>query len=360
MSRVALVHDWLVNFAGAERLLKAVHDLFPGPVHTLLHDEKKISLWEEVQTSFLQRLPFARSCYRYFLPLFPRAIEQFDLSEYDLILSSSHAVAKNVLTHSKQLHICYCHTPMRYAWDLYHEYMRGLKGLKAWYASKTLHHLRTWDAASSARVDHFVANSQYVAKRIEKTYRRAAKVIYPPVATNRFVVGPKEDFYLTVSRLVPYKKVDLLVRAFSKLDRKLVVVGSGPEMANIKKNAGKNVEILGEVSEEAVAGLMSKASAFLFAADEDFGLSPVEAQAAGTPVIAYGKGGVLETVVENQTGLFFRQQDVESIIDAIQRFEKREFCSLEIRQHALQFDETRFKNEFQQFVKEKLDEFYCS
>jgi len=360
MSRVALVHDWLLNFAGAERLLKAVHDLFPGPVHTLLHDEKKIPIWKEVQTSFLQSLPFARSCHRYFLPLFPKAIEQFDLSNYDLILSSSHAVAKNVLTHSKQLHICYCHTPMRYAWDLYHEYMRELKGLKAWYARKVLHHVRTWDAASSARVDHFVANSQYVAKRIEKTYRRAAKVIYPPVVTSRFNLGRKEDYYLTVSRLVPYKKVDLLVRAFSKLDRKLIVVGSGPEMTNIKAIAGKNVEILGEVSEEKVAELMSKARAFLFAADEDFGLSPVEAQAAGTPVIAYGKGGVLETVIEHRTGLFFHQQDVESIIDAIHRFEQAEFCSMEIRQHALKFDEVRFKNEFQQYVKEKLDEFYCS
>jgi glycosyltransferase involved in cell wall biosynthesis len=360
MPQVALVHDWLVNFAGAERLLKSMYDLFPGQIHTLVHDPKKTPIWKDVKTSFLQGIPFARFCYRYFLPLFPRAIEGFDLSGYDLVLSSSHAVAKNVLTHSKQLHICYCHTPMRYAWDLYHEYMKDLRGLQAWYARRVLHHLRNWDAASSARVDHFVANSKYIAKRIEKTYRRAAKVIYPPVATSRFSLGCKEDFYLTVSRLVPYKKVDLLVRAFSRIDRKLVVIGSGPEMSRVKAVASKNIEILGEVSEELVAELMSKAKGFLFAADEDFGLSPVEAQAAGTPVIAYRKGGVLETVVENQTGLFFEQQTEESIVNAIHRFEKCEFSSEEIRKHAMKFDEARFKNEFEQFVKEKFNEFHCT
>jgi glycosyltransferase involved in cell wall biosynthesis len=361
MQRIALVHDWLLSSAGAERFLKAVHDLFPGPIHTLLHDKKAMPIGAEVKTSWLQKLPFSHSCYRYLLPLFPRAIEQFDLADYDLILSSSHAVAKNVLSHSSQLHICYCHTPMRYAWDLYHEYMKDLRGLQAWYARRVLHRIRTWDAASSARVDHFLANSHYVAKRIEKIYRRPAKVIYPPVATDRFSLSRKEDFYLTVSRLVPYKKVDLLVRAFSHLNRKLVVVGKGPEMSRIKAVAGKNVEILEEASDPIVAELMSKAKAFLFAAEEDFGLAPVEAQAAGTPVIAYGKGGVLETVVEGQTGLFFQHQEEKAIVDAVKRFEQIEFCSESIRQHALKFDESRFKSEFQQFVKEKLDEFfYCS
>lgn len=361
--RVALVHDWLVHEAGAERLLKAIHDLFPGPLHTLIHDRKKMPLWKDVQTSFLQKWPFVTSYYRYLLPLFPKAIEQFDLSGYDLILSSSHAVAKNVLTHAGQLHICYCHTPMRYAWDLYHDYMETLKGIKRRYAKHVLHHLRNWDTASHTRVDHFVANSSYVARRIRKVYRRDVKVIYPPVAVDRFSLRPKEDFYLIVSRQVPYKKVDLLAKAFSQLPgRKLVIVGDGPEAARIKANAGKNVEILGEIEDAQVANLMAKARAFLFAADEDFGLAPVEAQASGTPVIAFGKGGVLETVIENKTGLFFQEQTVAAIVDAVHRFEKieRRFSAETIRQHALRFSEERFKDEFNRFVKEKLDEFHRS
>jgi glycosyltransferase involved in cell wall biosynthesis len=360
MRKIAHVHDWLVNFTGAERFLAAAHEVFPAPIHTLVHDKKKITMWEEVHTSFLQNLPFSLSHYRYFLPLFKSAIEEFNLSDYDLILSSSHAVAKNVLVNADQLHICYCHTPMRYAWDLYHDYMKELKGLKKWYASRALHNIRTWDAVGSARVDYFLANSEFVAKRVEKIYRREAKVIYPPVKINRFYLSPKEDYYLSVSRLVPYKKVDLIVRTFATLDRKLVVVGDGPEMKKIKSIATKNVEILGAVPDEMVAQLMSKARALIFEACEDFGLVPVEAQASGTPVIAFGKGGALESVVEDLTGIFFLEQTVESLRDAIRRFEKKSFSSETIREHSLKFDEPKFKQEFGQFVREKYDEFYIS
>lgn len=359
--KTALVHDWLVTHAGAEKALKAIHDLFPGPVHTLVSNGKIAKEWPDVHTSFLQKIPFAATFFRNFLPLFPLAIEQFDLRRFDLILSSSHAVAKGVLTHAHQLHICYCHTPMRYAWDLYHEYLKATKGLKRFYIKSVLHRLRTWDSLSSLRVDHFIANSKHVAKRIKKTYNRDAVVIYPPVATHRFSLSEKCDFYLTVSRLVPYKRVDLLVEAFAHMPQKrLLVVGAGPELASIKKKAGKNVELLGPLSDKETSQLMSSARAFLFASEEDFGITPVEAQIAGTPVIAYGRGGVLETVIEHKTGLFFEEQTVSSIIEAVIHFEKNQdaFCPEIIRSHGLGFNEERFKKEYQSYIHEKLKEFY--
>ncbi len=354
--KTALIHDWLITEGGAEKFLKVLHDLFPSPIYTLIHDKKWN--WPEVHTSFLQKFPFSSRLYKNFLPLFPLAIEQFDLRGYDLVLSSSHAVAKGVLTHPDQLHICYCHTPMRYAWDLYYEYMQTISGFKRLCAKAVLHRLRTWDSASCSRVDHFLANSQYVARRIKRHYHREATVIYPPVDIERFSLMPKEDFYLSVSRLVPYKKTDLLVEAFSHMPkRRLVVIGEGPEMTNIKKKAGPNVEILGRLSDQEIADYMGRARALLFAAEEDFGRTPVEAQAAGTPVIAFGQGGVLETVVEGKTGLFFGEQTVASILDAVERFEKRDFVPEVIRSHAGFFSEERFKKEYDAFVRDKLEEF---
>ncbi len=296
---------------------------------------------------------------------FPIAIEQFDLSEYDIIISSSHAVAKGVLTNSNQLHICYCHTPLRYAWDLYHGYLSGAglsKGIKGIIARLILHYIRVWDVTTSNRVDYFIANSKYIARRIKKVYGRDSIVIYPPVDVDKFdVYTQKENYYLTASRMVSYKKIDLIVEAFSKIpDRKLVVIGDGPDFDKIKNKAGKNIVFLGYQTFEVLKDYMQRAKAFVFAAEEDFGIVPVEAQACGTPVIAYGKGGSLETVIDGKTGIFFKEQTVESLLEAIKRFEQKEdsFDTIEIRKNAERFSKERFMREFKTFVEEKIKEFY--
>lgn len=364
--KTALVHDWLVGIGGGEKALQAVATLYPGKIYTLVKQPRRLKTTffenQEIETSFLQKIPFSPSLYRYLLPLFPLAIEQFDLSEYDLVLSSSHAVAKGVLTHPRQLHICYCYTPMRYAWDLYHCYLKEIHGLKKIMAKWTLHRLRNWDVASSHRVDHFIADSYYIAARIKKYYRRESAVIYPPVATHQFSINPKKDsYYFTYSRMVPYKKMDLLVEAFSQLsDKKLIVIGDGPEFDKIKKKAAKNVELLGYQSDTVIKDYLSKAKAFLYAAEEDFGIVIVEAQAAGIPVIAYGKGGALETVIADKTGLFFSEQTPHSIIEAIKEFEGKQdiFDPQVIKRHAETFSQQRFDREFRAFVKEKLEEFF--
>ena len=362
----ALVHDWLVGIGGGERVLEAIYELYPSPIYTLVHNAQKMKGTsfenKEIHTSLIQRLPKAQTAHRYYLPLYPLAIEQFDLSQYELVISSSHAVAKGVLTHSEQLHLCYCHTPMRYAWDLYHDHMATLGPLKRFIAKPTLHYLRQWDLASSSRVDQFVANSHYVARRIKKTYGRdVAKVIYPPVATHQFSIGKKESFYVTASRLVPYKRIDLIVEAFSHLpDKKLVVIGDGPEMKKIKAKASKNVEILGYQPDEVVRDYFSRARAFIYAAPEEFGIILIEAQASGTPVIALGQGAARETIIENQTGLFFPEATVGSLIEAIKAFERNEnyFDSKKIKSHAETFNEERFEREFKQFIDEELEKYY--
>lgn len=355
--KTAIIHDWLVSMGGAEKVLQAILELYPSPVYTLVHDETMFTD-QGITTSFLQKIPGSKKYYRNFLPLFPLAIEQFDLRSYDLILSSSHAVAKGVLTNPGQLHICYCHTPMRYAWDLYHSYLVDVKGLKGKFAKWILHYLRNWDVGSLNRVDHFIANSHYVARRIKKIYGKEATVIYPPIATNLLKLQEKkENFYLTVSRLVPYKRIDLIVEAFSHLpDKRLVVIGDGPEMEKIKFKAKQNVEILGQQSDDIVRDLFGKAKGFISAADEDFGISTVEAQAAGTPVIAFGKGGSLETVTE-KTGIFFKEQTSASLIEAIVDFEKIEFNPLTIRAHAEEFSQEKFNSKFKAFVEEKWESF---
>jgi len=369
--RIVLVHDWLTTIAGAEKVLEAVYELYPSPIYTLIKDEKKLkdSVFENAKiiTSFIQKLPFSKTKYRNYLLFFPLAIEQFDLSEYDVVISSSHAVAKGVLTNSNQLHICYCHTPMRYAWDLYHHYLKESKldrGIKGLFAKLILHYIRLWDISTLNRVDYFIANSKYVAKRIKKIYGRDSIVIYPPVDTDKFeIYTKKENFYLTACRLVPYKKVDIIVRAFKNMpDRKLIVIGDGPDIKKIKAIArkSKNIEILGYQSFENLKYYMQRAKAFIFAAEEDFGIIPVEAQACGTPVIAYGKGGVTETVIEKQTGLFFYKQTPEVIMEIIRKFEKIEdrFDPYIIRRNAERFSKQRFKKEFKTFVDKKIKEFF--
>lgn len=365
----ALIHDWFSSFGGAEKCIVSLTDIWHDfDIYSLIDflsekDREIILKGKYSQTSFVQNLPKAKQKYRNYLPLFPLAIEQFDLSEYDLILSSSHCVAKGVLTHSNQLHISYVHTPVRYAWDLYFKYLdeSGLnKGLKGILARYFLHKLRVWDLSTINRVDHYIANSQYIANRIQKVYGKKADVIYPPVDVEKFqLLDTKEDFYLTASRLVPYKKIDLIVETFSKTDKKLIVVGAGPEMDKIKSKAGKNIEILGYQEDNVLIDLMRRAKAFVFAAEEDFGIIPVEAQACGTPVICLNKGGTRETVINQQTGLYFDKQNVESLLSAINQFEKTQdqFNPETIRKNALKFSKLRFEQEIKQYIETKYQLF---
>ncbi|SMG26303.1 glycosyltransferase family 4 protein [Paraburkholderia susongensis] len=332
--RVAIVHDWLVAPGGAEKVLEQIIECFPDAdlfsLVDFLEDRRPLG-GKPVTTSFIQRLPFARRRYRGYLPLMPLAVEQFDLSSYDLIITSSYAVAKGVLVGPDQTHVSYVHSPMRYAWDLQHQYLREanlLRGPKSWAARAMLHYLRGWDAHSANSVDRLIANSEFVARRVMKTYRRDAAVIPPPVDVHEFeLCTQKEDFYLTASRMVPYKRIDLIVETFNATPhRKLVVIGDGPQMASIRAKAGPNVMILGYQPFEVLKDYLQRARAFVFAAEEDFGIVPLEAQACGTPVIAFGKGGALETVVPvgeaQPTGVFFARQTVVSMLDAINRFER--------------------------------------
>nr|WP_314234210.1 glycosyltransferase family 4 protein [uncultured Campylobacter sp.] len=365
----ALIHDWFSTYAGAEKCVESFTDIWDDfEIYSLIDflkgtDRDKILKGKRAHTSFIQKLPFAKDKYRNYLPLFPLAIEEFDLSGYDVVLSSSHAVAKGVLTHSNQLHIAYVHTPIRYAWDLYHQYLResGLdRGLKGMLAKYFLHKIRLWDASTANRVDHYVANSRYIARRIKKTYGKPSDVIYPPVNVDKFTLREtKEEFYLTASRMVPYKKIDLIVEAFSQTDKKLLVIGDGPDMAKIKSKAGKNVELLGFADDETMADLMGRAKAFVFAAEEDFGITPVEAQACGTPVICFGRGGARETVRDGESGLYFMEQNAKELLAAVAKFEQNydKFEPIKIRENSLKFSRARFEAEIKSYVEKKYEEF---
>lgn len=355
--KTTYVQDWLAGgFAGSEKVLAEMLATRSAPVYTLVHkpeDFKGTPLEQaEVHTSAIQHWPKGVSHYRTYLPFMPYQIEQFDLTAYDTIVSSSHAVAKGVLVGAGQLHISYVHSPIRYAWDLYQQYLREANlnsGVKATLARLALHYIRLWDHSTANRVDVFLANSEYVARRIWRTYRRPARVLYPPVDVQRFDhTRPREDFYLTMSRFVPYKKIDLIVETFTRLGKPLVVIGDGPDFEKVKALAGPNVQLVGRQPDEVVADYMARCKAFVFAADEDFGIVPVEAQAAGAPVIAYGKGGSLETVVPDRTGIFFGQQNVESLSRAVGLFESRagQFDAAVIRRQAEKFRPERFRAEF--------------
>ncbi len=368
-ARIGIVHDWLPVYAGAERVLGEMLSACPDSdlyslIDFLSPDQRAFLGGKSVRTSFIQRLPFAKRKYRYYLPLAPYAIEQFDLTGYDIVVSSSYVVAKGVLTTSDQLHISYVHSPVRYAWDLHFQYLRDgnlERGATGHLARAILHYLRLFDAVSANRVDVFVANSQNVARRIWKTYRRKAEVIYPPVDTEAFSLCPdKENYYVTMSRLVPYKRVDLIVEAFAQMpDKELVVIGDGPEFKAIAARATPNVTMLGYQPFEAVRHYLRRAKAFVFAAEEDFGIVPVEAQACGTPVIAFGKGGALETVVPDETGLFFAEQTVENLKEAVYRFESRNryFDPEHIRSNAERFSKERFRQAFSRLIESKYEEF---
>jgi glycosyltransferase involved in cell wall biosynthesis len=367
--KTALIHEWLSTIGGSEKSLEAIYEVFPSPIYTLVADKNKLKSTSfkeaEIRTSFIQKLPFAKRKYRSYLGLFPLAVEQFDLSDYDVILSSSHCAAKGVLTRGDQLHICYCYSPMRYAWDLYHNYLTQAnlsRGLKSLIARKILHKMRIWDVISSNRVNYFIAISHHIAKRIKKIYNRESVVIYPPVDIGRFEVqSEKENFYVTASRLVPYKMISLIVKAFAQMpDKKLVVIGDGPEFMKIKQYAANNIEIMGYQPFTVLKDYLGRAKAFVFAAEEDFGILPVEAQACGTPVIAYGKGGALETIIPGKSGLFFNRQDEESLIDAVGKFETLEgrFHPHSIRKSIEKFSRDRFKKEIRIFVADKTSHFF--
>lgn len=371
--RIVIVHDWLTVYAGAERVLEQMLVCYPEAdlfslVDFIPPDKRRFIQNKPVTTSFIQHLPFSRTNYRQYLPLMPLAVEQFDLSGYDLVLSSSHAVAKGVLTGPDQLHLCMCYSPIRYAWDLQHQYLResGLThGMKGWLAKWILHRIRIWDARTVNGVDHFMAISNFIARRIQKVYRRDSTIIYPPVDIHTFEMRVnKEDFYLTASRMVPYKRIDLIVEAFNAMpERRLVVIGDGPEFAKIKSKAGPNIELLGYQSFEILRGHMQRAKAFIFAAEEDFGIAPLEAQACGTPVIAFGKGGAKETIrgleCEEPTGVFFQTQTALAIQQALHLFElnRGRITPDACRVNAMRFSPERFRLEFRDFVEHAWNDF---
>lgn len=374
----ALVHDWFTVYAGAEKCVESFTNIwddfdFFSLIDFLSHDDRQTMLKGKYSTtSFIQKLPKSKDKYRNYLPLFPFAVEQLDLSEYELILSSSHAVAKGVLTRPDQLHICYIYSPIRYAWDLYFQYLNesGLdKGMKGLLAKYFLHKIRMWDVSTSNRPDHYVAISKYIANRVSKIYGKHADVIYPPVDTDEFTPGDStDDYYITFSRMVPYKKIDLIVEAFSQTDKKLIVIGDGPDFNKVKAKAGKNVELLSHQPRETIIELTKKAKAFIFAAEEDFGIAPIEAQACGVPVIAFGKGGALETirgigcheqVGAETSGVFFDQQTVKSMLAALEHFEKNQdrFDKVAVRNNALRFSRCNFETQIKDYVDAKYSEF---
>lgn len=369
--KVAVVHDWLPLLAGAEKVLEQIIRIYPNAdIYTLFDflddDQRKVFGKAKIKPSYLNRWPGARKHYRKLLPFCPQAIEDFDLAEYDLVISSSHAVAKGVITGAEQLHISYVHSPTRYAWDLMHHYLResGMnKGIKGMIAKRILHKFRIWDTRTANGVDHFIANSDYIRKRIWKVYRRDAEVIYPPVDISTFIFkAEKDDFFLTASRMVPYKQMDLIAAAFAGMPNlKLKIIGDGPDMAKIKDIAktAPNIEIMGFQPTEVLRDHMQRARAFVFAAEEDFGIIPLEAQACGTPVIAYGAGGALETVIGYEqdpkyaTGLFFEKQSLNSLRGAVEHFDRisRDIKPENCRTHAEKFAPEVFRKK----LKDKID-----
>jgi glycosyltransferase involved in cell wall biosynthesis len=350
--RVALVHDWLTGMRGGEKCLEVFCELFPdAPIFTLVHRPGRVSPAIEqhrIVTSFLERLPGARTRYQRYLPLFPAAIERFDLRGYDLVLSSSHAVAKGVVVHPGTAHVCYCHTPMRYVWQAFEDYFGGgrYRFPESWLLPHVATWLRTWDVVTAGRVDHFIANSRNVARRIAHYYGREASIVHPWVDTAVFTPDPtvtREDFYLVISALVPYKRLDLAIEASREMDRRLVIVGTGVERKRLERMAGGRVTFLGWCDQPALVDLLRRARALLFPGEEDFGIVPLEAMACGTPVVAYGAGGALETIVDRETGLFFEEQSVVGLVSALERLDGLGLSAAAARRRAEQFSRENFR-----------------
>lgn len=361
--KVALVHDWLVGQGGGERVLKCFHEMWPeAPIYTLVYDEAKAPAWTrecDVRTTYIQKWPGAKSHHKLLLSFMPKAWEALDLTEYDLVISSCASCCKGVLTRPDAVHICCCYSPTRYVWDLYYEYLAGAGAIKRLFMPSMIHKVRMWDYLAAQRVDEFVVDSNFVGRRVEKFYRRQATTIYPGVRVNEQEVrDASEDYYLVVSRFVGYKRVDIAVDACNKLGKRLIIIGSGGEdEERLRAAAGPTVEFLGRVSDEEMRNWYAGAKAFLFPGMEDYGLTPVEAMAAGVPVLAYGKGGALETVSDGRTGLFFYQQDADGLCECIERFE-REGVALsrqEIHEYSKRFSEDNFAKEFRLFVDKTLE-----
>lgn len=357
--KVAIVHYWLVSMRGGEKVVEELCRIWPeADIFTLVSRPERLSETiraHKITNSFLQRIPKAASIYQSLLPLMPLAVEQFDLSGYDIVISSDTNVTKGVLTRPETLHVCYCHTPMRYAWDMYHQYLEGsgLGRLKKLAMILTMSRLRVWDVAASNRVDQFVANSHYVKNRIRKHYRRDAEVIFPPVDVESFRPGKTVgDFYLVLGQIIPYKRIDIAINSFNRSGRRLVVIGEGSELPRLKAMAGKNITFLGHAPFDVIRDHYQSCKAFIFPGEEDFGITPLEAQASGRPVVAYGRGGALETVVDGQTGLFFAEQNSESLDEAIGRFERGEHSITPEKcvENAAAFSCAHFRNRISSFV----------
>lgn len=360
--KVAIVHEWLTNMAGSERCIVNFKEIYKeAPIYTTMYNPNNLDKELQnidVRTSFLQK--WVKKGHQKFLPLMPFVFENFDLSEYDVILSSNSSCSKGVLTNSQTMHVCYSHTPMRYAWEFYHDYINdsNMSGFKKNLLRIFMTFMRVWDRLSADRVDYFIANSENVAKRIWKYYRRESVVIHPPVRCKLFNISNVDgEYYFILSRLVPYKKIDLAVEVFNQLGLPLVIIGDGSELDSLKKMANDNIIFLGKQPDEVVKKYYSECKAFIFPGEEDFGITPLEAMASGRPVIAYRKGGALETVVEEKTGVFFDDQTPEDLVKAIKKFENITFDKKEIRKYAENFDESVFKRKIESFINEKHNEF---
>ena len=362
--KVALVHDWLVGEGGGERVLHDLHLMYPNaPIYTLVYDKSKAPAWLsecDVRTTYIQNWPGGKTHHRYLLTFMPRAWEALDLTEYDLIISTCSSCCKGVITRPDAEHICYSFSPTRYVWDLYHEYMANASAIKRFFMPRMIHKVRMWDFQAAQRVDHFAADSNFVGSRIKKFYRRDFTTIYPGTHINEYpILEEPEDFYLVVSRFVHYKRVDIAVEACNTLGRRLVVIGSGgDEEQKLRSIAGSTVEFLGRVSDKEMEYYYSRAKGFLFPGIEDYGITPVEAMSAGVPVLAYGEGGALETVVNGKTGLFFHDQSVNGLVECIKRFESKgvSYSRQQIHDYSLKFSEDVFKKNMGDFINKVLKE----
>ncbi len=355
--KTAIIHDWLNGMRGGEKVLEEILSLFPGAdIFTLFLEEKKISekiKAHQIFTSALNNNRFIRKRYRHFLPLFPAAIEEFNLEGYDIVISISHCAAKGVISFPGSFHLSYVNSPMRYIWDQYYSYFGNVKGLKKTFIKHQFNRLRNWDVTSSARVDHFVGNSNFIKERIKKYYRREADVIHPPVDTEWYqpILGPGRDYFLTVSALVPYKGTELLVRAFNQTGDRLIVVGKGPDEKKLKKIAANNIEFKKDVSNEELRHLYQNAKAFVYGGIEDFGIVFVEALACGTPVLAPGRGGVLDIVEDGSTGILYEQVNEENVIAGIEKIKKTRFDASILRKNSLKFSKANFREKFKEMIK---------
>lgn len=362
--KVALVHDWLVGRGGGERVLYDIHTLFPdAPIYTLVYDQDKAPEWCkecDIRTTYIQKWPGAKSHHKLLLSFMPKAWEALDLTEYDLVISCCASCCKGVITRPDALHVCYSFSPTRYVWDLYYDYLESTNAIKRFFMKRMIHKVRLWDFQAAQRVDHFAADSNFVGSRIKKYYRRDFTTIYPGTRINEYpITEMPDDYYLVVARFVRYKRVDLAIEACNQLKKKLVVIGSGgEEEERLKKLAGDTVELLGRVSDEEMERYYSRAKAFLFPGIEDYGITPVEAMSAGVPVLAFGKGGALETVQDGKTGLYFHDQTVSGLVHCIEEFERNgvAYSRQQIHDYSLNFSDEIFKGNFTNFLKDKLIE----